>query len=1717
MTGRGALIVVGVLALLVVGAIVFLQTAPGRSLVQGLVIGQIENLLADDAEVTAEGLGGNFLTGAMLTGLEVRRYGETLLRVDTLAIDYNLTTLLRRTFSASQLYVGGPSLYVRQRADSTFNVAGLLQPAQDTTGGGFAVLLDEVALQRGRAEIHWLTDGARDSVHVVDSLRVLVRDFVSREDSLVGQIQNLSFRATAPYDAGAALVVADGQFSRDHLRLDQLRVTSRAGTNVIGAARLAFGADGDLPVFEANVEATPVALEDARAFAGVALYGDPRLRLRADSDGDVLTVSLNGALDDATVSLDGEFSRELDGPVHYRAEGTLRRFNPAALTHNEALAAEITGDLQLNLQGSTLQTLSGPFNVTLRESRAVGRRIDRLTVDGSFASGRVSFDLNGALPGAALQAEGTARPFDDVPQFQVAGTAQNVDLGLLLPGSGRSDTFAGDFALLGRGKSLDTFSGNVAVNLTRASIDLTTRRLALADADIEATVNRGRVVYDADVTLPGGDGRIVADGTLQLGEQPLPFTADGQAFGLNLAALTGNPSQESDLSGDFTIEARGLDIRQSAIDLTADLRGSRYGTYDVAAGDLAVQLRRGTARIDADLDLGPGGQLTATGTARPFDQPLTFDLQGTMRHLDLAEVQDLPERYSDLTGTYTAQGAGTDPATMTLTARVQITEPSSYGERFVDAADLAVTLNNGDLTVNGTAATPEGAFDLAFTGRPFDERQAFAFTGTCFTDLDVSAFAPSAPRSDLNGCFSGRIAGLGDLATADGEGVVTLRPSTINEAEIDEGRVAFTLTDGALGATVDATLASPPADEGVSEGGRVVAAVQGRPFDEVPSFSIRGRTEALDVGALLDLPPDQPLRVSLEYDLDLRGTDPATMLLSGSLTGGGSTLGPVRLDTLRTQFALEDGVVRVDTLVFDSDVADLAGGGTLALFNDAAASSFRLSGDVESLAPVASYTEQTLGLERGTFALAVTAEPNAPLRIIGSLDARQLVVGGYAVTGLDGALNATWDRSLPDSLGLKALNGRAVAAFDVLSTPRFIVEKGETTVAAQAGEFTVSGEVTVDDRRDLEFFARLEAETDPPAVVLERGRFSLDATTWTLEQPARIALEEDGIDVRGLLLTSDVGGQQIAADGQIDFNGEQSFIVTVEDVQIGGLTDLVNLDALGGELSATLVLTGPASAPLIDGTVELDSFTSRGETVGALAANVDYADNRLIIDAVLTHVSGQTLTVDGSVPFQFSLAPVPAEEVRDDAQVNLVARADSFPIAWARPFLDERTYNDLGGALRLDLTVTGTQGNPRLDGVASLSNGRLGVTATGRTYEPIQADVTFQNDRLVLDDVRILDETGRTALDITGAVRFRELSVGELNLTITPRDFVAMDTRTFRGLTVSRGSTPLRLTGTLDQPVLRGSVVLAQGDIYLTDELAPPELDPVALTDAQIREVEARFGRVVTARDTAVSRFTDALDYNLTVEIRRNVWLRSQGALPFDIEFEGDVQAIKGPYAESSRLYGAVDLVRGTVKPFAALNRRFDIEGGTLTFNGDPLGAELDFSATSEVNIAGSVSGQSSVTVTLTAAGQFNNNPTFRLTSNPTLEQADIISLIATGRLASEGAGTLVGGVTQVGIGVASGLFEGFANDLSGLDLQVDFDANGAVVVRLGRYLTERAFVTVGYAYDAAGAGGRSEDSGAVFTLDYAIRQWLAAQGEIQVSPTQGVDPGGGLSVETSW
>ncbi|HEX8298108.1 MAG TPA: translocation/assembly module TamB domain-containing protein [Rubricoccaceae bacterium] len=1794
------LTVLVILLMVVAGSLlIYLGTESGRERARLIAVTQIANLFAEDASIRVERVDGNFLTGARMIGFEVERGGEVVLAVDTLLVDYSLRTLVRRTFSASDLTVIGPRVFVRQREDGTFNVAGLLRPADpDRQGGGFTVLIERAEVRDGRAEVHWYNP-RRDSTLVLDRVQADIRDIVSQPDSLHGRLDRVRLLAVAPLGTSRMDVAAAGRFSRSEVVLRRFTAQSSLGSRVRGSGRVGYGeavrAGDALPLFDADIEAAPFALADARAFGGVALYGSPRLRLTADSDGGTLTVALRGSLasetggPDASVSIDGELTRPTDGPVRYRAEGQLRHLNPAALTRNPALAADLTGDLRVSLEGSSLRSLDGPFSIALRESAAAGRRIDRLTLAGAFSSGRVTFDLDGAIPGLDLVAEGDARPFERIPTYAVRGRARDVNLALLAPGAGVTGRLAGDIAVEGRGTSVDTFFGTVAASLGRTDITAAGRRYLFDRADLDAVVEAGFVSYDADVTIGNGGGRLVAGGTVDPRQPTLRYTVEeGRAERLNLAVLTGNPAQASSLTGTFTLNGVGTDIRTASLDATAGLRGSSFGATTIASADVEAQLRNGRLAFDAAADLGAAGALTAVGTTRPFEQPFAVEARGTLRRVDLARITGNPAQTSDLSGAYELTTRGLDPQTLTADARIRLTS-SSYAGRFVDATDLRVTATSGLVNVAGTVDTPDGSLALNISTRPFDASPAITLAdGTCFRNLDAGRLTGNAElQTDLTGCATGRVSGYANLPTAAADLVVTLQPSTINGARIRSALADVMLAGGRAAGTVDAVLGEAeglPADSAVvlladGTGGRFRADFDARPFDETPSYALRGTTTALDLAALGRAGANAP-RTSLTLDIDVegRGTDPRTLTLSGDIRTRTSAIAAARVDTLDARFALARGVLTVDTLSVRTDVATADGAGTVALFDVDAASAFRLAGEIRSLDAFRDSTRQNLALRRGAFDLSATGVPGQPLAVAGTLGADGLVSGTVGVQRATATLAATVDRAALSARGLDALvegavQGSATAAFDSLTfgerrvlrgratatladlatfvaasdsvafgTPLGVPEAGVPAAdlpaavlpAAPAGRaarpsLAIEADFTVDERRDLTLAAFVQlprpAIGDAPGLPLtlrlDRAVAGIDSVTWSLVQPTTVVVDE-GISVDSLVVRSDApsaAAQQFVVDGDIRFGGEQDFRVSAQGVDLATLSDLAGLGGLGGDLAADIRLTGTAESPILDGRITAADLRSSQGSVGALDATVSYADGRLGVGATITASTGQTLVATADLPRRISLAGgFDAGEFDPNGAINVSAQAAAFPIEWARPFLNSRTYSDLGGALDLNVTGSGTFGQPELAGTARLTEGRLGVVATGMVYEPITADVAFTNNRIELQRVLVGEPAGAEdagGIDVTGSVELESFAIAALDLTIAPRGFMVIDTRTYRRLVLDAGAEPLRLTGSLSAPVLRGSVQLARGDIYVTNELASPDIEQVELTAAEIETLERRFGREIAARDTSVSRFTQALDYDLQVDIGRNVWIRSgAGAgIGYDIEFTGEVQATKRPFADGGDLYGEIELVNGNIRTF---NRRFELDRGTLVFNGPALAARVDIGASLDIQLSQSQSlaGQSAVEVLLDVTGRLDRNPEIRLSSSPVLEPSDIISLIATGQLASNaGTGAAVGAGTGLLLGSVSSAFEQQANESLGLDLtQVSYE-NGSIVIKVGKYITDRLFLTAGFVPSSGSSGRRESDLPVQFTLDYEILRWLQAQGEY--SGQRGV--GGGVVIERSF
>jgi translocation and assembly module TamB len=462
--------------------------------------------------------------------------------------------------------------------------------------------------------------------------------------------------------------------------------------------------------------------------------------------------------------------------------------------------------------------------------------------------------------------------------------------------------------------------------------------------------------------------------------------------------------------------------------------------------------------------------------------------------------------------------------------------------------------------------------------------------------------------------------------------------------------------------------------------------------------------------------------------------------------------------------------------------------------------------------------------------------------------------------------------------------------------------------------------------------------------------------------------------------------------------------------------------------------------------------------VGTLRLAARYQDYAMDLNADLTHTDGSTLRAEGTIPTDLRLRTPDSVDVAD-RPVRLDVTTERFPVDWVDPFLDPETVRDVQGTLAADVEVRGTLAAPELAGAASLVDGGARLPALRTRYHGATGTLRFTGNQIVLEEVAVRSRNdGR--LRAEGTINFPQLTVGEYDLSVNASNFLAIDTRAYRRAVVNGDMT---LRGTIQRPVLGGTVQVRSADIFYNEALAETATTATAvpLTEADRLTLENRFGLRLTAADTTTYDAYEALKMDLTVEIQRNTWLRSRSNPELNVQFTGDLDLTKA-HDEDAQVFGTIQVVteRSTIRQFG---QEFQITEGSLTFNGDPFTPYLNLAAVYEQRAQGAQGTE--VRITLQLEGRPEElTPT--LSSEPPMETRNILSYLATGRPADEflSGGEASGGsfATQLALGQASNFVENLAASELGLDVvRVQIRTSGVSYLTVGRYFTPRLFVSI--------------------------------------------------------
>lgn len=883
------------------------------------------------------------------------------------------------------------------------------------------------------------------------------------------------------------------------------------------------------------------------------------------------------------------------------------------------------------------------------------------------------------------------------------------------------------------------------------------------------------------------------------------------------------------------------------------------------------------------------------------------------------------------------------------------------------------------------------------------------WTDLTFDSLRLDAWQRDYPAIPLDGAWAGtlRLAGFldslvfqGDLAGSrgrlDGRGVFTVAPARVGVRDLD---LAFE------------RLAIEPV-RAVLPGTRLTGTARGR--------------ARVDSGAA----PEVDLAVTL----------------------ADAVIGGVTLDSARARIRSADSVLLADTLVAWLTRATLRGGGGIG-FRAPRRDSLALEVEVDSLGALMPLLERLAGAEPGTLADTVDGRITGTLAVRGALDTFALALEAEG-------RRLRWDDLVAPHV---RVDGRWTGGTRTLA-----VDLTADSVALERLAFAAI-EARARGRPDsLGWFGRSRIGRD--AAVLAGGTFVADSlertvrfdslavllasSVWFLQRGATVALRDTAVTMRDVVVAPPSGASRVTLDGVLPLRGPGDLHGRIERFPLQDLWALVQYDPreAGGEISGTLALTGTARAPVIEASLALADAVISEFRAPRLEVTLGYRDRRLQGTGGLWRLGQQVMQVTLDLPMDLALRG--ARERQLPGPISVRARADGVDLAFLEAIYPQTRRT--GGELFADFGIGGTWERPQLTGEVRVENGAATLPALGVRHENLNGRIELVGDTIHVR--RFSVSSGGGTAELGGYIRLEGLSRPRLALTLSARDFRAMDVPDVLAATVSGEA---RLRGPVFGATLSGQATVPRGVLWFGDIV---QKDIINLEDTLFADVvdpeELRRQGLGAAFQNV---FLDSLRIDsLSLTMGGDMWLRSSEA---NIGLTGQVLVNKtgGQY----RMDGTLGTPRGTYRlPLAGtVVREFTVTRGEVRYFGTPdLNAGLDIDARHPVRTV-----RGDVVVIFVHIGGTIESPRLELSSDiqPPVSDTEIISYLLVGapsvQAGQQGLGARA--VQQVASRVTGQLGNALIADLSlpfdYIELRPEFEQGLGGEIAVGKQLGERFFLSL--------------------------------------------------------
>lgn len=613
-------------------------------------------------------------------------------------------------------------------------------------------------------------------------------------------------------------------------------------------------------------------------------------------------------------------------------------------------------------------------------------------------------------------------------------------------------------------------------------------------------------------------------------------------------------------------------------------------------------------------------------------------------------------------------------------------------------------------------------------------------------------------------------------------------------------------------------------------------------------------------------------------------------------------------------------------------------------------------------------------------------------------------------------------------------------------------------------------------------------------VVLRQAELELATRTWRLRDPAKLRLDPDTIEIESASMGNGTASIEIA--GRLSRHGEQRFRLDARSLSTRVLADLFLRDfEPEGRVDVTLEVAGQADAPTIDARAESSNLELGfgGLAIDRVLLVLGVAAGSATLELSASEGDRMRLEASSRLPVELSWQGPLVARVR--GPLDAEAHCGDLDLRLLRPLVSS-SVEALEGQLRCAIRVVGPLEDLDPTGTIELVNVTARPRATGVLIREGSARLDLDRDRVVLRSLHAVarrDEASSASDDAKqpdaqlraegtwqhdgriGQLVFRtptptsdgRLGSGAIEGRLTIERWPILDTRSY----ALSASGEITASGDIGSPRLQGSMRVDEGILRPTLDFlsqGPPSRDPTIHFEDMPAGPDAQPLQRAPATLVGGDRISlyESLALDLSVDLGRDLWIRHPEA---SVELAGTMRVRKRSEKALS-LEGEIEADRGW---FRLQGRRFNLIDGRVSFGGEtPIDPRVDILARYKVpdyEVDARLQGPAS-------------SPTLTLTSDPPLEQPDILAVLIFGRPISE----LSEGEQESVGGTASSMAAKFGMTAAGRTLAkaLGLDEAGFYIeeisqerAEIGTYLGRSTFVSVAQRFGI--------DTGQELTVEY--------------------------------